>query len=153
MKNTYIISKFSLLASAFVGIAAVTGCDTDLADQATLRVIHASPDAPEVNVSLDSTTRITDLDYAASSGFVRVNAGTRDITVEAIIPGGNADVISVPDFPLEKDVRYTIIAVNETATIAAYVDNDPRVPCNPWVVHFIYLAVVDVLERKHYAIS
>lgn len=123
MTIKHFISKSALLASVIIGVATVTGCDTT-DETASLRVIHASPDAPAVNVSVGIKTEVTDLDYAASSGFTSVKTGARDITVEAIIPGGNADVISVPDFTLDKDVRYTIIAVNETATIAAYVADE-----------------------------
>lgn len=120
MTIRHLISKTTVLASVIAGTTIITGCDTD-SEKASLRVIHASPDAPAVNVYVDSKTTITDLDYAASSGFQGVGTGTRDIRVEAIIPGGNADVITVPDFPLGKDERYTVIAVNETASIEAYV--------------------------------
>jgi hypothetical protein len=62
-------------------------------------VIHASPDAPAVNVKLDGLTAIAELDYAESSGYQLVSTGSADIAVEAIIAGGNTDVINVPDFP------------------------------------------------------
>lgn len=41
----------------------------------------------------------------------------KDVAVEAIIPGGNMDVITIPSFNFEQDGRYTVIAVNDTATI------------------------------------
>jgi hypothetical protein len=131
MTIKHLIKKSAVLASVVAGAAIVTGCDSDESssvpstnDTAALRVIHASPDAPPVNVSVDSATPVTGLDYAESSGFFSVAAGSGDITVEAIIPGGNADVISVPDFSLMMDGRYTVIAVNETATIEAYVADE-----------------------------
>lgn len=123
MTIKYLISKPMALVSVIAGTVLVSGCNTEV-DTASLRMIHASPDAPAVNVSLDAKTEITDLDYAASSGFKTVDTGNRDISVEAIIPGGNQDVITVPDFPLEKDQRYTIIAVDETASIEAYVADE-----------------------------
>jgi len=123
MTIKHFISKSAVLASVIIGVATVTGCDTD-DETASLRVIHASPDAPPVNVSVGNATPVTSLDYAESSGFASVAAGSRDITVEGIIPGGNADVISVPDFNLMNDGRYTVIAVNETAAIEAYVADE-----------------------------
>jgi hypothetical protein len=114
MKNT-------LMAASIAGILALTGCSNDDDDKAKIRVIHASPDAPAVNVLLDNSTAITSLDYAESSGFQTINAGFRDVTVEALIPGGNLNVISVPDFPLAKDSRNTVIAVDNTASIEAFV--------------------------------
>ena len=123
MTIRHLISKTTVLASVLAGTAMITGCDTDN-DESLLRVIHASPDAPAVNVYVDTKTAVADLDYAASSGFRGVGTGTRDIRVEAIIPGGNTDVITVPGFPLGKDQRYTVIAVDETASIEAYVADE-----------------------------
>ena len=131
MKIKHFMQKSAVLASVIAGAAIVTGCDSDESaalpltnETAALRVIHASPDAPPVNVSVGNATPVTSLDYAQSSGFASVAAGSGDITVEAIIPAGNANVISVFDFNLMKDGRYTVIAVNETATIEAYVADE-----------------------------
>ena len=112
-----------MLASAITGTTILAGCSDNI-DTASLRVIHASPDAPAVNVRLNAITEIRDLDYADSSGYRSVFAGERDIAVEAIIPGGNADVITVPDFSFQKDVRYTILAVNNTTSIEPLVASE-----------------------------
>jgi hypothetical protein len=48
----------------------------------------------------------------------------KDIAVEAIIPGGNADVINVTGFPVDENGSYTVLAVNDTATIDALVANE-----------------------------
>ncbi|MGD2053066.1 MAG: DUF4397 domain-containing protein [Gammaproteobacteria bacterium] len=113
--------KSALLAASIAGVMALSGCSTDDADEAQIRVIHASPDAPAVNVLLDNNAAISNLDYADSSGYQVVDAGIRDVTVEAIIPGGNQDVITVDNLSLDKDSRNTIIAVDNTASIEAYV--------------------------------
>ena len=124
------ISRSAVLTSVVAGAIIVTGCGNN--EGASLRVIDTSPDVPAVNASLDGDAAITDLDYAAGSGFSGVKTGATDITLEAIIPGSNQDVIPVPDFPLDKNERYTIIAVNETAiiegvnaTVIARQPNDP----------------------------
>ena len=118
-----------LLAALTLGAGVLLSGCTDDVDTAQLRVIHASPDAPAVNVRLGSVTEISDLDYGESSGFASVFAGQRDVAVEAIIPGGNADVITVPGFSLGKDSRSTIIAVNNTASIEPLVaDESAAVP-------------------------
>ncbi len=109
---------------AFVAVATIglSGCDKS--DEASLRVIHTSPDAPAVNIDLNNNTVISDLDYAESSGFVTIDAGRQDVDVEAIIPSGNADVISIDNFFFRKDNRYTILAVNNTANIEALVTSE-----------------------------
>lgn len=136
MTIKYFMQKSAVLATVIASAAIVTGCDSDGSaavplsnETAALRVIHASPDAPPVNVSVGNASFTTSLDYAESSGFSSVAAGPGDITVEAIIPEGNVDVITVPDFNLMMDGRYTVIAVNETATIEAYVaDESAAIP-------------------------
>jgi hypothetical protein len=95
--------------------------DSDDNDSADLRVIHASPDAPMVNVKAGSKTVIPKLDYANSSGYVSVRSGTKQVVVEAILPNGALDVITVPDFAFDEDARYNILAINETAAIAPQV--------------------------------
>jgi hypothetical protein len=102
-----------MFAPAIFAIVMLAGCsDDDILRTAEVRVIHASPDAPPVNIKLDTTTAISDLDYAESSGYQSVPAGQRDVTVEAIIPGGNADVINVPDLTFDTNSRNTILAVD-----------------------------------------
>ena len=90
-------------------------------DNSQLRVIHASSDAPAVNVRVDSNTAIADLDYAESSGYLEVRTGTRSIVVEAIVPSGTVDVITVDRFEIEEDERYNIIAINDVVDIAPLV--------------------------------
>lgn len=113
--------KLTALAVALGSTLTLTACDDDKADlffpKGDLRVIHASPDAPPVNVLLNGKTSIEDLDYAESSGFTRLSTGSYDIQVEGIIPGGNATVISVPDFAIAKNASPTVVAVNTVASI------------------------------------
>jgi hypothetical protein len=92
-----------------------------------MRVIHASPDAPAVNIKLDGDVAISDLDYAQSTGFVDLAAKDYNITVEGIIPGGNMDVINVAGFPLAKNDRTTVIATDVVANITPLVVADSAV--------------------------
>ncbi|MEM8982938.1 MAG: DUF4397 domain-containing protein [Pseudomonadota bacterium] len=129
-----------------LGIAAIVGlaaCDNDNDSApvinlppatAEVRVIHASPDAPAVNVSLNGTVAISDLDYGESSGYATVDAADYDIVVEGIIPGGNADVITVNAFPLPRNARATVLAVGDVANIAALpVDESATTPTSTQV--------------------
>ena len=120
MKSTDRLLKSGMVVGMLAMSLVLAACsDSDNDDSADLRVIHASPDAPMVNVIADSKTVIPKLDYANSSGYVSVRSGTRQVVVEAILPNGElANVISVPDFAFDEDVRYNILAINETATIA-----------------------------------
>ena len=129
--------RAALRLAGAVLVAGLAACDDD--DSAPIinlppatsevRVIHASPDAPAVNVSLNGTVAIPDLDYGESSGYATVDAGDYDIVVEGIIPGGNAEVINIPGFTLGQNLRTTVLAVNDVATIEAIVvDESTAVP-------------------------
>lgn len=122
----------SILASIIgLGVAlTLSGCggsssnDKPAAKQGSIRVVHASPDAPAVNIKLDGEVAISNLDYAQSTGFVNLEAKDYAITVEGIVPGGNLDVIEVPDFALGKDDRTTILATDVVANITPLVVSD-----------------------------
>jgi len=114
--------KMGLATVLLAGLLTLTGCsDSDGTDSSDLRVIHSSVDAPTVNVRVGNKTPISDLDYAESSGYVEVRSGAREVVVEAMVLGGNVDVITVDRFEFEKDKRYNILAVNEAADIDALV--------------------------------
>lgn len=83
----------------------------------TLRALHAAPDAPLVNISIDSTLALPGVDFNQGSGFVRVGQAANvtatgadvNVEVEAIIPSGNAVVLDA-DLPLEFGTETTVIA-------------------------------------------
>lgn len=122
--------KTALLAPLLSASLVISGCsdnddnDDTQANNAQVRIIHASADAPAVNIKLDGMVAIGDLDYAESTGFAEIPAGVTDVAVEAIIPGANLDVLEVPDFDFATDGQYTIIAVGETASIDTLLVSD-----------------------------
>lgn len=113
-------TKFGLAVGVLAASLVLAACD-DGSMKSDLRVIHASDDAPTVNVNVGKKTVISDLNYAESSGYVEVRSGTRKVVVEANILGGNADVITVKRFEFERDSRYNILAINKAANIDALV--------------------------------
>ena len=113
--------KLGLAAGVLGTSLLLAGCSDDGMDYSELRVIHASKDAPPVNVRVGINNTITDLDYGMSSGYVSVRSGQKKLAVEAIIPGGNADVIKVDRFDFEVDARYNVLAINDTTDIDALI--------------------------------
>ncbi len=101
--------------------------DTEFLECATapqLRALHASPDAPAVNILVDGATALAGVDYAEGSGFLPVAESVR-VQVEAIVPGGNAVVID-ETLDLEFSTDYTVIAVGDVAApIAPLVISNP----------------------------
>ncbi len=83
-----------------------------------LRVLHGSPDAPNVDVLYDNKALLTNVAYPDASAYLKVKAGARRVEVRAA--GATADVIDAkPDF--SKNHFYTVIAGNHLASITALV--------------------------------
>lgn len=78
-----------------------------------LRALHASPDAPEVNILVNGAEVLSEVDYTEGSGFLDVTEQTR-VQVEAIIPGGNSVVID-QTLDLDFSTDYTVIAAGDVA--------------------------------------
>ncbi|MBL8201512.1 MAG: DUF4397 domain-containing protein [Chromatiales bacterium] len=114
------------LIAAAASLLAACGSDSGT-PQTELRVIHASPDAPKVNVLLDGNAVLTEVDYKAGSGFTSLDRGTYDIAVDAITPAGTATVISVNGASLAADTDYTVVAIGKVAngTLAPLVIANP----------------------------
>jgi len=102
--------RFLLLAmtTMFVGVTIfTTGCGTS-SSKAQLRVVHASPDAPNVDVAVDSKTVLTNVPYETSSSYLSVTAGSTKIEVRPT--GTTTDVISAT-VPLTAKQNYTVLAI------------------------------------------
>ncbi|MDY6920122.1 MAG: DUF4397 domain-containing protein [Pseudomonadota bacterium] len=112
-----------LAAALLTGGLSLGGCDLDddkyykWLPSGELRVIHASPDAPPVNVLINGRTRIEGLDYGDASPYAPLLVGNYHIAVEGIIPGGNSTVIEVGAFPITKNAMPTVLAVNNVSAI------------------------------------
>jgi hypothetical protein len=114
-----------LLALALLSAFALfnAGCGDD--HRAQLRVVHASPDAPNVDVLVDGKIVLTDVPYETASKYLTVAAGSRKIEVRAT--GGSTDVINAT-VPLATNKPYTVLAVNFLADIAPLVLTDDNTP-------------------------
>ena len=78
-----------------------------------LRALHASPDAPAVNIWVNDAPALTGVDYTQGSGFVPV-IEENNIQVEAILPGDDAVVIDA-DLNVEYNTETTVIATRNLA--------------------------------------
>ncbi len=82
----------------------------------SLRIIHASPDAPTVNVFAgdEILAGLENVDYQVASPRLTLDAGSYDVRVEANVPGGNVDVITAT-LSLAADTSYDVLAVDTVA--------------------------------------
>ena len=90
-----------------------------------IRVLHASPDAPNVDVLVDDQQVLSDVPYKGASEFLPVAEGTRNIKVNAA--GTSATVIDA-DLPIAGDTLTTIIAADLLNRIEPLVLSDDDSP-------------------------
>ena len=122
----------AIFALSILGLAA---CDSDddpsfileLAPETfNLQVLHASADAPLVNVLVDGDTVLENVDYKVGSGQLGLTTGSYSIAVEGILPGGNATVIGPVSLDFAADTTYTVVALGNVADIEPFVFSQPR---------------------------
>ncbi len=95
--------------------------DEDLA-QANVLVIHASPDAPGVDLLVDDVKQNTSaLTYPQNTGYLKVNAGSRNLKVN--VAGTTTTVINA-NVTLEQDKSYSVFVIDSVKKISAVVVAD-----------------------------
>ncbi|MGL6315837.1 DUF4397 domain-containing protein [Vibrio sp. WXL103] len=114
--------------------ATLIGChhdDDDDRPRSSLQAVHASADAPRANVLLNNREILTGVEYATSSGFLGVNAGTNTVQVDVQLPGDAVTtVIPATELRLARDMRYTVMVIGdaggENNEVAPLVVERPR---------------------------
>ena len=150
--NIKTISKFKKLAvySLLIGTISVgfTACSDDEETStptptnttAKVQVTHASPDAPGVDLLVDNTkVNTAALEFLGSTAYLSVNAGSRNIKVNAA--GTSTSVINA-DVPFVAGKNYSLFAVDSLKKISAVlVEDDLTAPAAGKAhVRFIHLS-------------
>ncbi|EGA69477.1 hypothetical protein VISI1226_09864 [Vibrio sinaloensis DSM 21326] len=99
----------------------------NLTENAEVQVGHLVSDAPRVDVSLNGSEAISDLDFKDLSPYTAIAGGDYDIGVYPDNTPGTL-VIDEMDVALNKGMDYGIFAVNKLATIEALVIETERRP-------------------------
>jgi hypothetical protein len=111
-------TNYTVLAVNFVAniepLLLVDNTTPPAPDNAKVRVVHASPDAPNVDVLVDDTIVLTDVAFKEFSDYLEVSAGARNFKVNET--GTATTVIDVRP-PLVDGGIYTVVALNALANI------------------------------------
>ena len=96
---------------------------------AELRVTHASPDAPAVNVYVDGALALEAVEYKQSSGLIPFDQPTTiEVEVRGILPDGSeVTVIGPADITVEEGVRTDIVAYDTLFDDAGALNIKPRI--------------------------
>lgn len=127
MLRTKWAAMMAVAATALVGCDVFDDDDDEriIAETAELRVLHASPDAPAVNVLIDGVVQVAGADYKDGSRELSLPSGTYSVQVDGLTPGGDTTVIGPVDLTLATDVQYTIVAAGDVANIAPVIVEGP----------------------------
>lgn len=116
-----------ILAAALVaGIAPATLAEGEAV--AKVRVLHASPDAPAVDVYADGAEILSDVPFGVISDYLEVPAGEHRIQVVAAGADPAAGTVIDATLTLEGLTAYTVAATNALAAIEAQVIVDAPAP-------------------------
>lgn len=116
--------KLNRLVGLLAGTAMVAALAVPVAadsHEAMVRVVHASPDAPNVDVWVDGETVLTDVPFTAVSDYLTVPAGTYNIQVTAT---GDTTPVIEADLEFAGGTSTTIAAYGMLADISAAVFTD-----------------------------
>jgi hypothetical protein len=103
------------------------GTPASAEDMARVRVVHASPDAPAVDVYADGSKVLSDVPFKGSSDYLSVPAGAHSFKVFAAGANPTSDTAVLnADATLGAGKDYTIVAVGKVADIkpAVFEDNN-----------------------------
>ena len=115
-----------LLKPIVIGMLAlaIVSCKKD--DPATpvakLMVVHASPNAPAVDVRVNGTVALSNVPYPNNSNYLDVNSGSTNIKVS---PTGTMNYVIDATVPLDANKNYSVFAIDSVSKIkaAAVVDD------------------------------
>lgn len=131
----------TMLAALPLAITSCSDDDNPVASQpkANVMVVHASPNAPAVDLLVDNNVAGTGLAFPANTGYLPVNAGTRNVKVN--VTGTSTTVINA-DLALTANSDYTVFAVDSVSKISTVVleDNLATPAAGKAHVRFVHLS-------------
>ncbi|MCU0506669.1 MAG: DUF4397 domain-containing protein [Chloroflexi bacterium] len=113
----------AITSLAFAGLlATAVAVPAFAADKAMVRALHASPDAPAVDVYVNDAKVLSDVTFKTLSDYLELDAGSYTVAIKAA--GTDTTVTSI-DATVDAGTKYTIAAIGPLASISmtAFVDD------------------------------
>jgi hypothetical protein len=117
--------------AAPISLVALNGAGSleilDVNTPTSLQVIHASPDAPAVDIVVNGGVLVPGLAFPDATGFVETPGDTYNV---AVTVAGNPGAVAIGpvDLDLTPGVRYSVFAVGELAAIEPLILTHHRLP-------------------------
>ena len=145
MKNKRIGTILTLAALVLVTaltLSAITNpaaaYSVNVNSDARVRVVHASPDAPAVDVLVNGTPAFTNIEFTNVSDYASLPAGTYHVQV---VPAGKTTPVVIDTMlTLSPRTDYTVMAIGKLASIhpLVLVDDNSPVPVGMVRVRFVH---------------
>lgn len=113
---------FLVLSVGFIGCSDDDSSPSQPAVQtANVKVVHASPDAPGVDLLVDNNIAGVNLTFPNNTGYLSVDEGTRNVKVN--VHGTSTTVIEA-DLPINGNKNYSVFAVDAVSNLTPLVIED-----------------------------
>lgn len=114
------------LAMLSVSLVSCTKDDDDDGGQTRLMVIHASPNAPAVDVRVNNTVALSNVPYPTNSQYNSIPSGNTNLKIS---PAGTTTYVIDATVDLEPNLNYSVFAIDSVTKIkAALVRDDLTAP-------------------------
>lgn len=125
----------------------IVGCSDDDNDnpstpslqKVNVKVVHASPDAPGVDILVDDQVAGQNLTFPNNTGYLAIEEGTRNVKVNV---SGTSTTVIEANLPLEGNENYSVFATDVVANLTPLVIVDDLTPPASGNAHakFIHLS-------------
>jgi hypothetical protein len=132
MKRLLVVSAVLVLSLALASSAFADG------HEARVRVVHASPDAPAVDVWVDGAVAFSNAPFTGITDYAKLEPATYNVQVTPT--GATEPVVIEADLPLETQTDYTVVAVGMLENIEplVLVDNNSAPAAGKAHVRFVH---------------
>ena len=109
-----------------------------MADDTLVRIGHCSPDAPNVDISVDGDIAFEDVAFKTISDYAELPAGSHEV---AIAPHGEGDAVLETTLELEENTNYSVFAtgmVDDDLQVTVLTDEPGVIPEDQAHVRFVH---------------
>ncbi|MFS3929989.1 peptidase [Priestia aryabhattai] len=114
-----IASLMAVLLLAFTGNLASAA-----SNDAMVRVVHASPDAPEVDVYVDGKAAVEGAAFKDATDYLTLPSGEHKVDIYAAGTKGKEEAVISTSLTVEAGKAYTVAAINKVASLELKVLED-----------------------------
>ncbi len=131
-KSLFNLGAAALFAASAFGLA---GCGSS--GSAQLRALHASPDAPNVDISVNGTSVATNVPYESATSYLKIKEGKTEVQV---YPTGTTTAVLDYTFTAKNKSYYTFLAANKVASIQSllFTDDNSAPPAGDFNLRLIH---------------